>query len=102
MEKLDLSSEDLENIDKIKKTKSLQWEHASHQMTEEEVETIKNMNWEWYYNCYLYKDEPLEILCKICGGLNVFLPREKKKKCVHCGLEIRRCEVDEDEADENE
>lgn len=85
------------NVEKINRRKSLQWERVIHEMTEEEVDRIKNMNWEWYYNCYLYKDEPLEILCKICNGLNVFLPGEKRKKCAHCGLEIRRCEVDEDE-----
>jgi hypothetical protein len=62
------------------------------EMTEEEIEKFKNMNWEWYYNCYLYLDEPLEIMCKICGGLNTFLPREMKKKCVHCGIECHRCE----------
>jgi len=89
------STED--NLDKINRRKNLHWEHITHEMTEEEVDGFRNMNWEWYYNCYLYKDEPLEILCKICGGLNTFLPGEKKKKCVHCGLEIRRCEVDEDE-----
>jgi hypothetical protein len=54
------------------------------------------MNWEWYYNCYLYKDEPVAVMCKICGNINVFQPGEKKKKCNHCGIECRRCEVDEE------
>ncbi len=77
--------------------KSMNWQHVKGGMTEEEVEKIRNMNWEWYYNCYLYKDEPVEVTCKICGNMNVFLPGEKKKNCAHCGLECRRCEVDEDE-----
>lgn len=73
------------------------WKKVTYPMSEEEVEKIKAMNWEWYYNCYLYRNETLEIMCKICGGLNIFLPGEMKKKCVHCGIECRRCEVDEDE-----
>lgn len=77
--------------------KSLHWELAKREMTEEELNKIKNMNWEWYYNCYLYKDEPVEVTCKICGSMNVFLPGENSKKCEHCGIECRRCEVDEDE-----
>ncbi|MDD2319220.1 MAG: hypothetical protein PHO83_04125 [Geobacteraceae bacterium] len=64
-------------------------------MTEEEVEKFKGMNWEWYYNCYLYRDEPIEVMCKICKGVNIFLPGEMKKKCSHCGIECHRCEVDE-------
>lgn len=76
--------------------KSVPWEKITHPISEEEIARIKAMNWEWYYNCYLYKDEPLEIMCKICGGLNIFLPGEMKKKCIHCGIECRRCEVDED------
>lgn len=72
------------------------WMRTNKEMTEEEVENIKNMNWEWYYNCFLYLDEPLEIMCKICGGLNNFLPREMKKKCLHCGIECHRCEKKED------
>jgi len=87
-----------DNSDKIITRKSLHWELVRKEMTEEEVAKFKEMNWEWYYNCYLYKDEPLEILCKICGGINIFLPGEKKKKCIHCGIECRRCEVDEDES----
>jgi hypothetical protein len=35
-------------------------------------------------------------MCKICGGINNFLPREMKKKCVHCGIECNRCEKKED------
>lgn len=77
--------------------KSLHWELARNEMTEEEVGKIRNMNWEWYYNCYLYKDEPVAVMCKICGNINVFQPGEKKKKCSHCGIECRRCEVDEEE-----
>jgi len=72
------------------------WKKVTHPMSEEEIEKIKSMNWEWYYNCYLYKNETLEIMCKICGGLNIFLPGEMKKKCIHCGIECRRCEVDEE------
>jgi len=77
--------------------KSLHWELAKKDMTEEELATIRDMNWEWYYNCYLYKDEPVEVTCKICGFMNIFLPGEKSKKCVQCGIQCRRCEVDLDE-----
>ena len=73
------------------------WIRSTKGMTEKEVETFKNMNWEWYYNCYLYLDEPLEITCKVCGGLNNFLPREMKKKCTHCGIECHRCEMNKKE-----
>ncbi|MRR06824.1 MAG: hypothetical protein EG828_07750 [Deltaproteobacteria bacterium] len=73
--------------------RTTRWERTNKVMTEEEVEKFKNMNWEWYYNCYLYLDEPLEITCKICGGLNYFFPREMTKKCSHCGIECKRCEV---------
>lgn len=79
------------------KPPSMHWQAATHEMTEEEIDKIRNMNWEWYYNCYLFKDEPVAVSCKICGKMNVFLPGEKKKKCVQCGIEGRRCEVDEDE-----
>ncbi|MEA5115108.1 MAG: hypothetical protein VB050_13895 [Geobacteraceae bacterium] len=79
------------------KRKSLHWELAKRDMAEEELATIRNMNWEWYYNCFLYKDEPVEVTCKICGFMNIFLPGEKSKKCVQCGIECRRCEVDEEE-----
>jgi len=75
--------------------RTTRWERTNKKMTEEEVEKFKNMNWEWYYNCYLYLDEPLEVTCKICGGLNYFLPREMKKKCNHCGIECKRCDVSE-------
>lgn len=75
----------------------MNWEKATHTMSEEEIEYFKNLNWEWYYNCYLYKNETIEVLCKICQGLNIFQPGEMKKKCVHCGIECRRCEVSEDE-----
>lgn len=64
-------------------------------MPKEEIDKFKNVNWEWYYNCYLYLDEPIEITCKVCGGMTMFLPREMKKKCMHCGIECHRCEVDE-------
>lgn len=56
------------------------------------------MNWEWYYNCHLYKDEPVAVTCKICGNMNVFLPGEINKKCGHCGIECRRFEVDGEKA----
>ncbi|MGA7827585.1 MAG: hypothetical protein WCA04_08000 [Geobacteraceae bacterium] len=71
------------------------WVRSTKEMTEEEVEKFKSMNWEWYYNCYLYLDEPLEIMCKICGGLNSFRPREMTIKCIHCGIECHRCEKKE-------
>ncbi|HOP39821.1 MAG TPA: hypothetical protein PLI53_02135 [Geobacteraceae bacterium] len=64
-------------------------------MMKEEIEKFQNMNWEWYYNCYLYLDEPIMVTCKICGGMTLFLPREMKKKCENCGIECHRCEVDE-------
>jgi hypothetical protein len=72
------------------------WIRSKSTMTEEEVEKFKKMNWEWYYNCYLYRNESIEVTCKICNGVNIFLPGEMKKKCSHCGIECRRCEVDEE------
>jgi hypothetical protein len=94
MKKSTFTAEDAKNPPS---SKSMHWQVATHEMRKEEIDRISNMNWEWYYNCYLFKDEPVEVSCRICGKLNVFLPGEKKKKCAHCGLECRRCEVDEDE-----
>lgn len=74
----------------------MHYELAKREMTEEELEKIRSKNWEWYYNCYLYRDEPIMVSCKICGALNIFLPREMTKKCRQCGIECHRCEVDED------
>jgi hypothetical protein len=84
-----------EEAQRPSRPKAMHWEFAKKEMTEEELQKIRDMNWEWYYNCYLYKDEPVAVSCKICGALNVFLPGEKKKKCILCGIECHRCEVDE-------
>jgi hypothetical protein len=92
-----MKKSDTKNVQNPSLPNSSRWERSKKEMTEEEVEKFKNMNWEWYYNCYLYLDEPLEIMCKICGGLNIFLPREMKKKCGHCGIECHRCEMKEKE-----
>jgi hypothetical protein len=83
------------DISALKAPKMVSWETARQDMTEEELETIKNMNWEWYYHCYLYLDEIIPIACKRCGQINVFQPREKKKTCKNCGAETKRCEKEE-------
>ncbi len=75
---------------------AMHYELARRPMTEEELKKITDMNWEWYYNCYLHKDEPIPISCKVCGWINVFSPGEKKKRCAKCGIEYRRCEVEEE------
>ncbi len=72
------------------------WERVSFELTEEELKTAKEMNWEWYYNCYLYLDEPISIACKRCGHINLFHPREKWKKCDNCAAVCRRCDKEED------
>jgi hypothetical protein len=77
-------------------SKSMHYELAKREMTDEELQKIRDMNWEWYYNCYLNLDEPIMVSCKICGAINIFLPREMKKKCGECGIECHRCEIDED------
>jgi len=90
---LQMKDADSKEAQKSSLPRTTRWERTNKEMTEEEVEKFKNMNWEWYYNCYLYLDEPLEIACKICGGQNYFLPKEMKKKCTHCGIECNRCEI---------
>jgi hypothetical protein len=88
---------DTRNQHRATQAKSMNWELATHSVTEEEIDTIKNMNWEWYYNCYIFRDETIEVVCKICQGMNIFHPGEMKKKCEHCGIECHRCEVSEDD-----
>jgi hypothetical protein len=91
------SKKDLEKyVQDPSRSRTPRWMRSKSTMTEEEVEKFKEMNWEWYYNCYLYRDESIEVACKICKGVNIFLPGEMKKKCVHCGIECHRCEVDEE------
>lgn len=85
-----------DDIKNLKVPKMLSWKSSSQQMTEEEVEQYKNMNWEWYYHCYLYIDEITPISCKRCGHINVFQPREKVKNCENCGAESKRCEKEEE------
>ncbi len=89
---VEISEDDIKNL---KIPKMLSWKASSHEMTEEEVENIKNMNWEWYYNCYLYINELLPVSCKRCAHINVFQPLEKEKTCENCGAEVRRCEKEE-------
>ncbi len=89
---VEISEEDIRNL---KSPKMLSWESASREMTEEELEKIKNMNWEWYYHCYLYLDEIIPITCKRCGHINVFQPGEKTRTCENCGDETKRCEKEE-------
>jgi hypothetical protein len=84
------------DIDTLKTPKMVSWESAKQEMTVEELEKIKNMNWEWYYNCYLYLDEITPIACKRCGQINVFQPGEKTKTCENCGAEAKRCEKEEE------
>lgn len=88
-----ISEEDIRNrgVPKL-----LSWESASQEMTEEELEKIRNMNWEWYYNCYLYLDEIIPISCKRCSHINVFQPGEKMKICENCGAHSKRCEKEEE------
>jgi hypothetical protein len=74
----------------------LSWEGSRQEMTEEELENIKNMNWEWYYNCYIYLDEILPVSCKRCGHINVFQPMEKVRECENCAAETKRCEKEEE------
>lgn len=84
-----------EKLEETPPPRSPNWIRYRGGITKKEIEKIQGMNWEWYYNCYLYLDEPIEVTCKVCGGMTVFLPREMKKKCMHCGIECHRCEVDE-------
>jgi hypothetical protein len=72
------------------------WKASSHEMAEEELEKIKNMNWEWYYNCYLYTDEATLVSCKRCAHINVFQPGEKERICEKCRAEVKRCEKEEE------
>jgi hypothetical protein len=84
------------NVKNPKVPKILSWEGSRQDMTEEELDTIKNMNWEWYYNCYIYLDDILPVSCKRCGHINVFQPREKVRDCENCGAESKRCEKEEE------
>jgi hypothetical protein len=88
-----------EDIRSLKVPKVLSWQKAEEEMTEEEIEKIKKMNWEWYYNCYIYLDSPTPVSCKRCGHINIFMPGEKTLKCENCGTESKRCEVEEDLGD---
>jgi len=83
------------DINALKAPKMVSWESSKQEMTEEELEKIKNMNWEWYYHCYLFIDELTPIACKRCGQINVFQPREKTRTCENCGAETKRCEKEE-------
>ncbi|HET6418641.1 MAG TPA: hypothetical protein VFG19_00700 [Geobacteraceae bacterium] len=97
MEKKDKGTIEITESDirDLKVPKMVSWKASSHDMTEEELERIKNLNWEWYYNCYLYIDEIIPISCKRCAHINVFQPGEKEKICENCGAETRRCEKEE-------
>ncbi len=97
MEKKDKGTIEITESDirDLKVPKMVSWKASSHDMTEEELERIKDLNWEWYYNCYLYIDEILPISCKRCAHINVFQPREKEKICENCGAETKRCEKEE-------
>lgn len=77
-------------------TANVPWQKVSQEMTEDELEKIRSMNWEWYYHCYLYIDQYTPILCKRCGQFNVFAPREKTRKCENCGAETKRCDKEEE------
>ncbi len=84
-----------EDIKGLKVPKMASWRASSHEMTEEELKKFENMNWEWYYNCYLFLDEITPVACKRCSHVNVFQPGEKEKTCENCGAEVRRCEKEE-------
>ncbi len=87
---------DEDEIKKLKAPKMLSWESGRQEMTEEELDKIRNMNWEWYYNCYLYMDEIIPVACKRCGFFNIFQPGEKLKNCENCAAECKRCEKEEE------
>ncbi len=84
------------NIEIAENPKMHSWKASSKKITEEELEKINNMNWEWYYNCYLYIDEIISVLCKRCAHVNVLQPREKERTCENCGAEVKRCEKEEE------
>ncbi len=88
-----LTDEDIRNLHS---PRMLSWKRSPHEMTEEEIEKFTKMNWEWYYNCYLYLDEVIPVMCKRCGHFNVFQPGEKVRRCENCGDESKRCEKEED------
>ncbi len=75
--------------------KIVPWEVKNQEMTQEEVEQIQSLNWEWYYNCYLYGDQKIVIACKRCGRYNWFEPGEKIVTCTTCGEKCTRCEKEE-------
>lgn len=85
-----------EDIRNHRVPKMLSWKSSTHEMTEEELEKFRNMNWEWYYHCYLFIDEITPISCKRCGHINVFQPGEKVRNCENCGAEAKRCEKEEE------
>ena len=93
-----ISEEDLKNL---KTPKSMTWRKSQEVMTEEEIDKIKNMNWEWYYNCYIFLDSPTPVACKRCEHINIFPPWEKIMKCENCGTDCKRCEKEEDLGDRN-
>jgi len=93
-----ISDEDLKNL---KTPKSMTWRKSQEVMTEEEIDKFKNMNWEWYYNCYIFLDVPTPVACKRCEHTNIFPPWEKIMKCENCGAECKRCEKEEDLGDRN-
>jgi hypothetical protein len=83
------------NVEIAEDPKMHSWKVSSHEITGEEMEKINNMNWEWYYNCYLYIDEITPLSCRRCTHINVFQPREKERICENCGAEVKRCEKEE-------
>jgi hypothetical protein len=90
-----------EEIRNLTSPKSMTWRKTHEVMTEEEIDKIKNLNWEWYYNCYILLDTLTPIACKRCNHINIFLPREMTRKCENCGAECKRCEKEEDLGDRN-
>lgn len=71
------------------------WKASSHEISEEELEKINNLNWEWYYNCYLYIDEITFLPCRRCAHINIFQPMEKERICDNCGAQVKRCAKEE-------
>ena len=90
-----------EDVKTLKTPKSMTWRKTHEVMTEEEVDKIKNMNWEWYYNCYIFLDAPTPVSCKRCEHINIFPPWEKIMTCENCGTECKRCEKEEDLGERN-
>ena len=84
-----------EEIKNLTSPGNITWRKSQVVMTEEEVDKYRNMNWEWYYNCYILLDSPTPIACKRCNHINIFLPGEMTRKCENCGIECKRCEKEE-------